>query len=65
MRTKMFERVNEVLEKIAEMLTRRPKLVALIAILLLIPSVIGIAATRINYDILSYLPADLDSSRGE
>ena len=61
----MFERVNEVLEKIAEMLTRRPKLVALIAILLLIPSVIGIAATRINYDILSYLPADLDSSRGE
>lgn len=58
-------KVKKVLEKIADALTRRPKLVVLIAILLLIPSVIGIAATRINYDILSYLPADLDSSKGE
>ncbi len=53
------------LEKIAHKLTRRPKLVVLIAVLLLIPSVIGSAATRINYDILTYLPPDLDSSKGE
>lgn len=52
-------------EKIAHKLTRRPKLVALIAVLMLIPSVIGYAATRINYDILSYLPQDLPSSQGE
>ena len=37
----------------------------LAAVLLLIPSVLGSAATRINYDILTYLPPDLDSSRGE
>ncbi|MGI6029559.1 MAG: efflux RND transporter permease subunit [Candidatus Heteroscillospira sp.] len=53
------------LEKIADALTRRPKLVVLTAVLLLIPSVLGIVGTRINYDILSYLPADLDSSKGE
>ena len=53
------------LEKIAHRLTRKPKLVALIAVLMLIPSVIGYAATRINYDILSYLPQDLPSSQGE
>lgn len=53
------------IEKIARALTRKPKLVALIAVLLLIPSVIGMAATRINYDILSYLPQDLESSQGE
>lgn len=53
------------IEKIAHGLTRKPKLVALIAVLMLIPSVIGYAATRINYDILTYLPQDLESSQGE
>nr|WP_297312076.1 MMPL family transporter [uncultured Oscillibacter sp.] len=53
------------IEKIAHKLTRRPRLVALTALLMLIPSVIGYAATRINYDILSYLPQDLPSSQGE
>ena len=55
----------ELLEKIAHGLTRKPKLVAFIAVLLLIPSILGAAATRINYDILSYLPEELDSVRGE
>jgi len=45
--------------------TRRPRLVVIIALLLLIPSFIGSAATRINYDILTYLPPELDSSKGE
>lgn len=53
------------IEKIAHGLIRKPKLVALIAALMLIPSLIGFAATRINYDILSYLPQDLPSSQGE
>ena len=53
------------LQKIAHALTRKPKLVVLIAVLLLIPSILGSAATRINYDILTYLPPDLDSSKGE
>ncbi len=53
------------LEKIAHWLTRRPKLVVLIAVLMLIPSAIGFVATRINYDILTYLPQDLESSKGE
>ncbi len=35
------------------------------AVLLLIPSAIGAIATRINYDILTYLPQDLDSMIGE
>ena len=52
-------------EKIAYKLTRKPKLVALIAVLMLIPAAIGYIATRINYDILSYLPQDLPSSQGE
>ena len=53
------------LEKIAHVLTRKPRLVAAIALLLLIPSLLGIVGTRINYDILTYLPPDMDSSKGE
>lgn len=53
------------LEKIAYGLTRKPKLVVTIALLALIPSVLGYIATRVNYDILSYLPQDLPSSQGE
>ena len=53
------------LDKIANKLTRRPKLVALIALLLLIPSALGFLGTRVNYDILSYLPEDLGSVQGE
>ena len=52
------------LEKIAHSLSRKPKLVALIAVALLIPAAIGYAATRVNYDILSYLPQDLESAQG-
>lgn len=52
------------LEKIAHSLSRKPKLVALIAVALLIPAAIGYAATRVNYDILTYLPQDLESAQG-
>lgn len=53
------------LAKIAHWLTRKPKVVALTAVLLLIPSALGVIATRVNYDILSYLPEDLGSAQGE
>lgn len=53
------------LKKIAKWLTRKPKLVAMMAVLMLIPAAIGYISTRINYDILSYLPEDLESSHGE
>ena len=51
-------------EKIARRLTRKPKLVAFIGVILLIPALLGIIGTRINYDILTYLPPDFDSSKG-
>lgn len=52
------------LEKIAHHLSRKPKLMALIAAAMLVPSLIGYAATRVNYDILTYLPQDLESAQG-
>ena len=39
--------------------------ILIIAIALLIPSVLGMAATRINYDMLDYLPEDMDTVIGQ
>ena len=52
-------------EKIARKLTRRPKLVAFIGLMLLIPALLGAIGTRINYDILTYLPQDSEATQGE
>lgn len=35
------------------------------ALLLMIPSVLGMAATRVNYDMLNYLPEDMDTVIGQ
>lgn len=37
----------------------------IVALLLLIPSVIGYANTRVNYDILSYLPDEIETMKGQ
>lgn len=39
--------------------------ILIISILLLIPSAIGYFATRVNYDILSYLPEDIETMKGQ
>ena len=39
--------------------------VLVVALLLMIPSLLGIANTRINYDMLDYLPEDMDTVIGQ
>lgn len=53
------------LNKFAKFIAYHPKLIVTIAVLLLIPSAIGYISTYVNYDILSYLPGELDSVKGE
>ncbi len=52
------------LNKFTLWITKHPKTVILIAVLLVIPSVLGFVFTPVNYDILSYLPEGLDSVKG-
>ena len=40
-------------------------LILIIGLVLLIPSILGFINTRINYDILVYLPEDIETIRGE
>ena len=53
------------MKKTAKFIAYHPKLITIIAVLLLIPSAIGYINTFVNYDILSYLPGELDSVKGE
>lgn len=53
------------MKKIALWEAKHPKTVLLFALLLLIPALIGFACTGVNYDILSYLPDELESMQGE
>ena len=53
------------MEKIAKFVTVKTRLVIIISLLLIIPCVIGYFSTDVSYDILSYLPGDLGSVKGE
>lgn len=39
--------------------------ILILAVVLLVPSLIGMIATRINYDMLTYLPGDIDTVVGQ
>ena len=53
------------MKRIANYISHHAKLVLLVMTLLLIPSWIGYKNTGVNYDILSYLPSDLESTQGQ
>ena len=53
------------IEKLSEWITRHPKFIMTVALILLTPAIIGYLLTGVNYDILSYLPDDINSVQGE
>jgi predicted RND superfamily exporter protein len=53
------------LKLIGKIIARYRVLVILLAVALLVPSVLGFIKTRVNYDILSYLPDTLETVYGQ
>lgn len=51
--------------RFGEWIAKHRLTVLLTAVLLLIPSAIGFLHTRVNYDILSYLPDDINTMQGQ
>ncbi len=41
------------------------KIIVVVAILLLVPSMFGFIGTRINYDVLTYLPSSIETIKGQ
>ena len=53
------------MKKINQFITNHSILVVIVALLLLIPSLIGYVNTKINYNILVYLPSDIETIKGQ
>ncbi len=53
------------MERIAHIVVKHKKIVLILCVLLLIPSFFGMKSTRINYDLLTYLPKTLDTVKGQ
>lgn len=51
--------------KFGKWITRHKALVLILAFLLMVPAIIGYVSTRINYDLLSYLPDSLETVSGQ
>lgn len=53
------------MEKFSRIVVKNRKLLFLVSLILLVPTIIGFIATPVNYDILTYLPDSMDSVKGE
>lgn len=53
------------MKKFSKWISKHNKIVLIITVILLVPSIFGFINTRINYDILSYLPQELESVKGQ
>ena len=53
------------MEKFGQFICKHKVTILIISLLLLIPSIIGYKATRVNYDILVYLPDNIETIEGE
>ena len=53
------------MEKFGQFICKHKVAILIISLLLLIPSIIGYKATRVNYDILVYLPDNIETIEGE
>nr|WP_242943173.1 efflux RND transporter permease subunit [Hydrogenoanaerobacterium saccharovorans] len=54
-----------ILERLARWIVKCRVLIIIVAVALLVPSAIGYIGTYVNYDILTYLPDDLESMIGQ
>lgn len=53
------------MKKISKWISEHSKLIVIATFILLIPAIIGYINTRINYDILVYLPSDIETVEGQ
>ena len=51
--------------KFSKQVVKHRVLIVIAALLLMIPSIFGMVNTRINYDMLDYLPKDMDTVKGQ
>ena len=53
------------MKKVSKFITNHSFLIVLLSVLLLIPATLGYINTKVNYDILVYLPEDIETIKGQ
>ena len=53
------------MHKFSNFVVRNKMIILIISLLMLIPSIIGYVGTKTNYDILVYLPSDIETLKGQ
>lgn len=53
------------MKKVSEFIVRHRALILIVVLILMIPSFFGMVATRVNYDMLTYLPKEMDTMVGQ
>ena len=53
------------MKKIGNFVCKNKWIILIISLILVIPAIIGYNKTRVNYDILVYLPKDIETLKGE
>ena len=53
------------MNKLSKLIVKLRYVILIAAVALLIPSAIGYFNTRVNYDILTYLPEDIETMQGQ
>ncbi len=53
------------MKKISKWISEHSRLIVILSLVLLIPAIIGYINTKINYDILVYLPEDIETVEGQ
>ena len=53
------------MKNISKKIVKHKNLILIIGLLLLIPAMIGMVKTKINYNILVYLPEDIETMKGQ
>ncbi len=51
--------------KFGQTVTKHRKVILIVALLLLIPSIFGFIGTRVNFDVLTYLPDSIETIKGQ
>ncbi|MDO4414560.1 MAG: MMPL family transporter [Erysipelotrichaceae bacterium] len=53
------------MKKLSSLIVKKRMMILIISLVLLIPSVLGYISTKINYDLLTYLPKEIDTMKGQ
>ena len=56
---------GERMNRFSNFVVKNKKIILLLSLVLLIPAIIGYVGTKTNYDILVYLPSDIDTLKGQ